>query len=513
MIAITARALTARILRMLHSLRRPHMLALMPLLVLLALALGGQSAMIFVALAFPIALTVALPPESGTSVGIKDPLTGLAQRGGVVNALDRALRYAARTGRATGALMIEIDRFKLLEERHDRAAIERILRVTADRLTDILRENDLAARLEGPTFAVALAPVRRLDLEAAIQLAGRIQRAVSEPISVDSTHVYITASIGFSIAARLDGPTGETVLQAATSAMIEAQRSGPSAIRSYSEAMRARIVSRNSLSDEVAGALERGEIMAFFQPQISTKTGTITGFETLARWHHPDRGLIPPIEFLPALEQAGLMDRLGEIMIYDALTVLKHWDDEGFDIPRVSVNFSNDELCDPRLVDRIGWELDRFDLTPDRLVVEVLETVVAAHSDDVIIRNLSGLARLGCCLDLDDFGTGHASITNIRRFSIERIKIDRSFVTRIDADPEQQKMVSAILTMADRLGLDTLAEGVETAGEQAMLARLGCGHLQGFGIARPMPMPETDAWIRTYRRRIDEPVSLPRKAV
>jgi diguanylate cyclase (GGDEF)-like protein len=511
--ARTASDLSTRILRMLRSFRRPHMLALMPLLVLSALALGGTSAMIFVALAFPVALAVALPSDPGAAAGACDPLTGLAQRQGVVAALDIALRISTRMGRSTGAMMIEIDRFKLLEERHDRVAIERILRVTAERLGDTLREDDLAARLEGPTFAVALAPVRRLDLEAAIQLAGRIQRALSEPISVDATNVYVTVSIGFSIATRLHHPTGETVLQAATSAMIEAQRSGPSAIRSYSDAMRARIASRNSLSDDVAGALERGEIMAFFQPQISTKTGNITGFESLARWHHPERGLIPPIEFLPALEQAGLMDRLGEIMIYDALTALKHWDDQGFDIPRVSVNFSNEELCDPRLVDRIGWELDRFDLTPDRLVVEVLETVVATHSEDVVIRNLSGLARLGCCLDLDDFGTGHASITNIRRFSIERIKIDRSFVTKIDADPEQQKMVSAILTMADRLGLDTLAEGVETTEEQAMLARLGCGHLQGFGIARPMPMQETDGWITTYRRRQDHPITLPRRAV
>jgi EAL domain-containing protein (putative c-di-GMP-specific phosphodiesterase class I) len=164
-------------------------------------------------------------------------------------------------------------------------------------------------------------------------------------------------------------------------------------------------------------------------------------------------------------------------------------------------------------VDRIGWELDRFELTPDRLVVEVLETVVATKAEDVVIRNLAGLARLGCCLDLDDFGTGHASITNIRRFSIERIKIDRSFVTRIDEDLEQQKMVGAILTMADRLGLDTLAEGVETAAEQAMLARLGCGHVQGFGIARPMPMRETVAWIRAWESRDGQAVPRQLKVV
>jgi EAL domain-containing protein (putative c-di-GMP-specific phosphodiesterase class I) len=147
-------------------------------------------------------------------------------------------------------------------------------------------------------------------------------------------------------------------------------------------------------------------------------------------------------------------------------------------------------------VERIAWELDRYGLTADRLVVEVLETVVATRSEDAVIRNLSGLARLGCCLDLDDFGTGHASISSIRRFSIERIKIDRSFVSRLDQDPEQGRMVGAILTMAERLGLDTLAEGVETEGERQMLTRLGCGHVQGFGIARPMPFDETVAWIR-----------------
>ena len=164
-------------------------------------------------------------------------------------------------------------------------------------------------------------------------------------------------------------------------------------------------------------------------------------------------------------------------MIIEALEAIRHWDANGFDIPRIGVNFSSDELCDPRLVDRICWELDRYDLTPDRLVVEVVETVVASKTDDVVIRNLAGLARLGCCLDLDDFGTGNASITSIRRFAIERIKIDRSFVTHIDEDPEQQKMVAAILTMADRLGLDTLAEGVETPEEQRMLLQLGCGHV------------------------------------
>ncbi|EPX84265.1 diguanylate cyclase/phosphodiesterase [Rubellimicrobium thermophilum DSM 16684] len=479
------------------------LLALAVLSAALALALQEGDEQAALALAVPAAMALGLALARGAPPAPGDALTGLGTRNGLVSALDRILAAARPDGPSTAVLVIEIDRFRLLEERHDHAAVERILTVTAQRLRDHLRETDHAARLEGPMFAVALSPVRRLDLEGAIQLAGRLQRALSEPIALGGMSVHLTVSVGFALPARLRSPTGETLLQAAMLALIEAQRNGPGAIRSYSEAMHARINSRGALAGEVAAALERGEIQAYFQPQISTTTGAVTGFEALARWQHPSRGLIPPAEFLPAVAEAGLMPRLGQKMIRDALTALREWDALGLAVPRVGVNFSSVELCDPRLVDRIGWELDRFGLTPDRLVVEVLESVVASQSEDLVIRNLASLARLGCCLDLDDFGTGHASITSIRRFSIERIKIDRSFVTRIDEDPEQARMVSAILTMADRLGLDTLAEGVETAGEQAVLARLGCGHVQGFGIARPMPFGETAGWLRAWEARRD----------
>jgi len=458
----------------------------------------------------PVFLVLGFAPLERFQRQSLDPITGLNLREAVVHALDQSIRQSARRERSTGAMVIEIDRFKLLEERHDRAAVELILRTVARRLQSSLRGTDLAARLEGATFAVALSPVRRLDLEAAIQLSTRIQQAITEPIAVDGANVYITASVGFSLASRLDAPDGQSILQTATSALIEAQRFGPGAVRSFSPAMHNRIVNRNELITNVNQAMESGQIRAFFQPQVSTRTGDITGFEALARWQHPKRGLIPPIEFLPALAQSGLMDKLGEIMVRDALDALARWDALGFDIPRIGVNFSNEELRDPRLVDRISWELDKHDLGPGRLSIEVLETVVATRAEDIVMRNLADLAKLGCSLDLDDFGTGHASITSIRKYSIERIKIDRSFVTKIDEDPEQQKMVTAILTMAERLGLDTLAEGVETAEERHMLAKLGCGHIQGFGVARPLAPEDVDTWIATYQAPKSEVIHLNR---
>jgi diguanylate cyclase (GGDEF)-like protein len=487
--------------RQLRRARRPHLLLLLPLVLLTGFLTGGMLGLFALAVGFPLIIAVALPTEAAWQGWATDPLTGLLTREGIVGSLDSALASSARKGRATGAIVVELDQFRLLEGRFDRAAVETVLTVIGKRLADTMRDSDQAGRLDGATFAVALSPVRRLDLEAAIQLSARIQQALTEPIPLDGTNIHVSASVGFSLANRLDDPTGERILQAATTALIEAQRSGPAAIRSYSAAMHARVNGRSDLTDEVAEAMDRGEFRAFFQPQISTRTGAITGFETLARWMHPTRGLIPPAEFLPALVQAGLMPRLGQVMVQEALTALRRWTDMGLNVPRVGVNFSNEELHDPHLVDRISWELDRFDLPADRLVIEVLETVVANRAEDITIRNLAALARLGCSLDLDDFGTGHASITSIRRFSIERIKIDRSFVTRIDADAEQQKMVEAILTMAERLGLDTLAEGVETSAERAMLARLGCGHIQGFAIARPMSGAETDTWIDAYANR------------
>jgi EAL domain-containing protein (putative c-di-GMP-specific phosphodiesterase class I) len=169
----------------------------------------------------------------------------------------------------------------------------------------------------------------------------------------------------------------------------------------------------------------------------------------------------------------------------------------------VGVNFAGPELSNPKLVEKVKWELDRFDLAPERLAVEVLETVVASAPDDTITRNINALAQLGCRIDLDDFGTGHASIASIRRFSVSRIKIDRSFVIKADRDPEQQRMISAILTMAERLEVETLAEGVETVGEHALLAQLGCTHVQGFGIGKPMPFEQTLDWISNHTAKLE----------
>jgi predicted signal transduction protein with EAL and GGDEF domain len=478
-------------------LRRPELMLFVPALTLAAFWLGGEKALVLTAVGLPVLLVIPGTFRRGETAASGQPggLTGLALRPQIVGALNLALQQAAEGGLTTACLVLQFDDAARMLDQHGRAAQADLLQISSDRICAALRQGDTVARLEGGGLAVALGAVRRLDAETLVQVAARLQNAVSPPVTLGMQSVYVTCSVGFCLAERAPERTGRSLLDAAQVAADEALRHGPGAIRAFAPAMARTRADRDAQREVLEAALDEGQILAWFQPQVSTDTGALTGFEALARWHHPHRGLVSPGEFLPMLEEAGLSERLGEVMLFNALSALTRWDQAGLAVPNVAVNCSPAELRNPRLAERLKWELDRFDLTPDRLTVEVLETVVAQTDNDVIVGNIEALARMGCGIDLDDFGTGHASITNIRRFPVRRLKVDRSFVTHVDEDREQQKMVSAILSLAEQLGLDTLAEGVETPGEHAMLAQLGCAHVQGFGIGRPMPFEDTADWM------------------
>ncbi|MGR3320866.1 MAG: putative bifunctional diguanylate cyclase/phosphodiesterase [Pseudooceanicola sp.] len=496
-----------------HTVMGPEALAFLPAIVLAAFWFGGEAWLLLVALGLPVlyGVTGAFGARDGErSAQPRDSVTGLSLRPTLEDALDDRLDSALARGRATACFLMEIDDFDELANRYGQGAADEILARTAERLRAAMRSGDLVCRVDRAEFGVALATVAHLDLEIAIQIAARLQTAVEEPIALGATVIYVSCSIGFCHSARVPERTGLGIITAAERALDGARRAAPSAIRAFTAEMGRRTPARAFPKGDLAAALEAGQIVPFFQPQVSTDTGQVTGFEALARWCHPERGVIPPAEFLPVLEKAGQMERLGEIVLTRALAAVSDWDRAGLRIPAVGVNFAGDELHDPKLIEKVRWQLDRFDLSPERLTVEVLETVVAASPDDVIARNINGLAKLGCRIDLDDFGTGHASISSIRRFAVSRIKIDRSFVMKVDRDAEQQKMISAILTMAERLGLESLAEGVETGGEHATLGQLGCGHVQGFGIARPMPVEQTADWVRTHLAALSSPPEIGR---
>lgn len=490
-----------------YAMTGPHILAFLPAAVLGAFWIGGEGYLLAVSLGFPVLYAL-----SG-GFGQFSRATGAVELPPLEVILETRLHEAHQQQKSFGCFLITLDDFEELLDRYGQSASDRVMDRVADRVGAALRHGDLVLRPEQDMIAVVLAPVRLLDLESAIQLARRLQAAVEEPISLDATSVFISCSIGFSLSQQHSHRNGMRMMQNTRAALYDARANAPSAIRAWSVGMKAPRMNRSNMEDQAIRALETGDIHPWFQPQISTDTGHITGFEALARWIHPEQGIIPPGDFLPVLESAGKLERLGEVMLSRTLAALTDWDRAGVNVPSVGVNFSEPELRNTKLIEKISWELDRFDLTASRLSVEVLETVVAASPDDMIARNINALSQMGCKIDLDDFGTGHASISSIRRLAVQRIKIDRSFVMKVDKDPEQQRMVTAILSMAERLGLDTLAEGVETAGEHALLAQLGCGHVQGFGIARPMPFEQTLDWIRAHEARIKEPPQIGRKHV
>lgn len=444
------------------------------------------------------------PPEESEGSG----LTTLPK---LMATVEARLLEAKTTHRRFACFSVQIDDFTQLQAKYGEVVTQRVQQKIAARILRSMREEDRLARVEDGVFMLILAPVHHLDLEICVQLASRLKSAVESPIPIDATSVRLTASIGFCRSDQIEGETAEDLRTAAEVALRDASRNGASSIRSYSQNLLKRDKSHAQLCTDATRALQLDQITAWFQPQVSTETGEITGFEALARWAHPERGILAPAHFMEAIAKSNQLERLADHMLKNALEALKSWDSQGLRVPYVGVNFAGEELRNPMLVEKIHWELDRYELSPNRLAIEVLESVIAGTADGAVARNVNGLANLGCYVDLDDFGTGHASISSIRRFAVSRLKIDRSFITQIDQDSEQQKLVSAIVTMAERLGIETLAEGVETASEHSMLAQLGCTHVQGYGIARPMPFSETIPWMKSYYEGLQKPPEILRE--
>lgn len=474
----------------------PNVWVFFPLISLAAYWLGGEVALVGAAVVLPTLWGALgqLRPRAEHIYGDRDALTGAILRDGLIDWVDHRLPLAEKVNREVAVIAIVIDDIEAMEERFGRGMRDSVVKETANRLQGFLRDEDMVARIN-PGFAIGLSNVRAPETENLLQLSRRIQSIFDEPFCEGPTRTYCSISIGIASECHIKGSGGANLVAGAQRACELAAMAGPGSVRVYSEGLSSARTNERDQAREISNALETGEIFAWFQPQLVTKTGDVSGFEALARWDHPERGLIAPGFFLDDVERAGLSQRLAEVILKQSLTALNAWDAAGFNVPTISVNFSGEELRNPRLPDYVRWELDRHGIQPERLVIEVLESVVAETSEDVISRTLNALSRIGCRIDLDDFGTGSTSFINIRRFNVGRIKIDRSLVSQLDHDEEQHRMVSALLAFSDKLGIRALAEGVETAEEIAALGALDCYEYQGYVAARPMPLGETLLWL------------------
>jgi diguanylate cyclase (GGDEF)-like protein len=420
---------------------------------------------------------------------VHDALTGLPNRTLLHRRAERVLR-----GDAAGAmLLIDLDRFKEVNDTLGHDYGDELLVEVAARLHGALRSGDTLARLGGDEFAVLLTGLPNRG--AVAELAGRLQEALRRPIALRGVAVELEASIGAALYPE-HGTTVVELLQRADVAMYEAKR-GRTGIATYSADRDHHSADRLGLLAELRQAIETDELVLHYQPKVSLRTGEVTGVEALVRWQHPARGLLAPDQFVPLAERTGVVAGLTRWVVNAALAQHCAWREEGIDLS-VAVNLAAANVVDATLPDVIAGLLSRHGVSGDRLECEISEHTVMAdpvRAADVLER----VRALGVRLSLDDFGTGHSSLAYLGRLPLDEVKIDRSFVSGMTDDENDAVIVRSTIDLARNLGLAVVAEGVESAEVMAELQRLGCHTAQGFHLSRPLPADELSAWLAATR--------------
>jgi EAL domain-containing protein (putative c-di-GMP-specific phosphodiesterase class I)/GGDEF domain-containing protein len=388
-------------------------------------------------------------------------------------------------------LLLQLENTEILAKKLDKAAMSHLLVQLSMTLGRAVRPYDPVRILAPGLFAFVLRNRRDRD---AMQVARRLHQQGQVQIALSGQTLTPVITGALVHADDPDLPSIEALIDNARHRLQSAADDDLGRLKLYPYDIG---LTAPRLVATVSDAIDARQIEAWFQPQVCCHSGAITGFEALARWNHPTRGTLAPGLFMPQMTDADHTG-LTQAMLTQSLLAIKAWDAAGFNVPTVSINISNNQLSAHGFADCLLWELDRHEIRPQRVAIEVLETVGPVTSNADVRINLRKLSKAGCHIDLDDFGTGYASLDAIRQFGIHRIKLDRSFVTGCDIDQAQQRMILAILALAERLGIAALAEGVETREEHAFLAQMGCDEVQGYAIARPMPLTATMDFLRRH---------------
>jgi diguanylate cyclase (GGDEF)-like protein/PAS domain S-box-containing protein len=420
-----------------------------------------------------------------------DPLTGLPNRTLLADRFSLMIVQARRRNVSLGVLFIDLDDFKLVNDTQGHAAGDELLKEMAKRLQSSLRDGDTVARISGDEFAVILGDLARPD-DAAL-VAQKILERVSAPMHVHGQEAVVTASVGIATFPA-DGDNAEALLGAADAAMYRAKQSGRNAFHFFTADINTRTRARAQMGLELRRALERREFSLAYQPKIDLTSGNPCGAEALLRWRHPERGLIAPVEFIPVLEETGLIVPVGEWVLKRACEDLKQWLDRGAPAMPVAVNLSARQFRQHDLEERIRSIVAGAGVDPSLIELEITESQLM-HDPDHAVRVLRGLGEAGLRIAIDDFGTGYSSLAYLTRFPLASLKIDRTFVADVLDDEADATIVRTIVDMAHTLGFTVIAEGVELDSQAAFLRALGCEQAQGFLFARPMPADEFSALI------------------
>ena len=422
-----------------------------------------------------------------------DALTALPNQLMYYDQARRLLSLAKRNQTPLGIMVIDIDRFHEVNQSLGHICGDELLRQVAGRLSGSLRESDVLGRLGGDVFGILLPEVADRD-QAAI-VARRIVDTLTLPIRVEGQEVFATASIGTSFHPQ-DGKDVHELISNAETAMRHAKTMGRNCYQFYSSAMQEGVRERLFLETDLRNAVIREEFILHYQPKVSCASGRVVGAEALIRWNHPRRGLVPPDQFIALLEETGLIVTVGRWVLDTACRQAFLWQQAGLDLPSISVNLSARQLQSDTLLDDVATSLARTGLSPASLDLEITESMLMQNAD-LAIQILGGLKAMGLTISLDDFGTGYSSLAYLKRFPLDSVKVDRSFVRDIVADSDDASITRAVITMAHHLKLKVVAEGVETAEQLAMLISHQCDVIQGYFFSRPLPVEEMEKLLQS----------------
>lgn len=411
-----------------------------------------------------------------------DFLTGLPNRMLLNDRISQAIVLASRHNKHVAVLFLDLDGFKHINDSLGHPVGDKLLQSIATRLVDCVRASDTVSRQGGDEFVVLLSEVE-LSEDAAIT-ARRMLHAVSQPHSIDQHDLHVTTSIGVSVYPE-DGLDAETLIKNADTAMYQAKESGRQSFQFFKPAMNARAVERQSIEEGLRRALERQEFVLYYQPKVDLMSGAINGAEALIRWIHPTRGLIPPMDFIPIAEDCGLILSIGAWALREACAQSRAWTKGGLPAVTMAVNVSAIEFRDKNFLNRLFEVINETGLDPRLLELELTESVLMKHAASTAVI-LQSLREAGIRLAIDDFGTGYSSLSYLRKFPVDAVKIDQTFIRQISAD-DDTTIVKAVIGMARGLKLRVIAEGVETPEELAFLRAYRCDEAQGYYFSRPVP--------------------------
>jgi diguanylate cyclase (GGDEF)-like protein/PAS domain S-box-containing protein len=420
-----------------------------------------------------------------------DSLTGLPNRVTLKDRLERTLAAARRSGTGVAVLSVDLDDFKIVNDTLGHSAGDMLLCEGARRMTEVLREMDTVARVGGDEFTIIQAESN--GWQAASAAASRLIDRLTQTIEVGGEKVQCGASIGISLYPE-DGQNVEELLRHADLALYKAKAKGRNSFCFFVPEMNEEVSKRHLIENQLVQAQHDGSLFLQYQPQVEIKTGRIVGLEALVRWMRPGHGLVNPCDFIPIAERSGLIIDIDRWVLRVACSQARAWSDAGLFSGRIAVNLSAVLLSRAGVVDEIRGMLEETRLPPERLEIEITESVLLIDTETVAA-TLAALTDMGIALALDDFGTGYSSLTYLRRLPVQKVKIDRSFVSNVDNDPEDAVITRAIISLGHSLGLSVVAEGVEHRDHMTFLSEGGCDHAQGYFLARPLSSQDCERYL------------------